>query len=80
MVNYRILTNGINYRVQWLGKTRLLQRPKWRWLYKHFWDSSYIAEFNTVLEAELAVAEDRKQAEAYKQGYVPIIEGNQNEL
>ena len=72
MKEYRIVTNGLNYRVQWLGKTLILRRPKWYWLYQNTCLGSFIPEFPSILEAQDAIAKSKSQDEAKKRGYVPI--------
>jgi len=65
----RILSDGTNYRVQWLGKTLILRRPKWRWLREYTWAGDYIGEFPTKLAAQRAIETFKKQMRAKIQGY-----------
>ncbi len=73
MGRYRVVSNGINYRVQWLGKTFLLRRSKWYWLRTYTYAGDYLAEFDTKTEALNAIDVCKKQDEAKKQGYIPVI-------
>ncbi len=70
---FRIVGNGINYRVQWFGKTWFLRRPKWYWLKEYTWAGDYICDFSTSQEAQNAIDEANKQFAAKEQGYVPIM-------
>ena len=73
MVKYRIVTNGINYRVQWFGKTFFLRRPKWYWLREYTYAGDYICEYLTEQGAKQAIIQAEKQDKAKKMGYVPTI-------
>lgn len=72
MTKYRVVYNGLNYRVQWLGKTWFLRRLKWYWLREYTWVGDYIVEFSSESEARAAIQASTKQNKAKKQGYVPI--------
>ncbi|HDY67361.1 MAG TPA: hypothetical protein ENH85_06205 [Candidatus Scalindua sp.] len=72
MSEYRIVSNRINYKVQWLGKTWLFRRPKWYWLYKKHYSENYIAEFYTLSEANSAIEACIKKDKTEKQGYISI--------
>ena len=69
MLAHRVVSDGIKYRVQWLGKTLFLRRLKWYWLRQYSGD--LISEFDTRPEAERAIVESIKQQKAKKQGFVP---------
>ncbi len=71
-MKYQIVTNGINYRVQWLGKTHILRRLKWYWLYYDSYAGRWIAEFDTETTAREAIAKKQKVDIAQKQGYLPL--------
>ena len=72
-VEYRVVCNGINYRAQFLGRSCLLRRPKWRWLYRSHPDlGCFIAEFACCEDAENAIVQGKKSDEAKKFGYQPI--------
>ena len=72
MIEYRIVSNGIDYRIQWLGKSLILRRPKWKWLRCYCYAGDWIAEFNTREEAEAALKVEIKKDEAREHGYQPI--------
>ena len=72
MKKYRIVTNGLNYRVQWLGKTFFLRRRKWYWVRQCSYDSVWIAEFDNQTAALDAIIEMRKHEKAKMQGYTPV--------
>jgi len=75
MKKYRIVTNGLNYRVQWLGKTFFLRRQKWYWLHCSLWGGSWfdeIAEFDSKPDAMHGITKARKQEKAEVQGYISI--------
>lgn len=74
MRQYRVVTNGINYRVQRLGKTFFLRRPKWYYLREYTYAGDYISVFATKQEAQKAIVVVKKEDAAKKQGYVPIEE------
>ncbi len=69
---FRIVSNGIDYRVQWLGKTFFLKRSKWYWLRDYTWAGDYIGEFSTTAQAQTAINTFKKQLAAKEQGYIPI--------
>ena len=73
MEKYRIVTNGINYRVQWFGKTFFLRRPKWYYLRSYTYAGDYIPEFTTIIEAQQAIKCAKEQAIAKERGYIPIV-------
>lgn len=79
MIEFRIVSNGINYRVQWLGKTLFLGRPKWKWLFYYNYDSFWIAEFSSVEEAQKNIDMHLENDTSKKRGYVPIKKGLKNE-
>lgn len=72
MKEYRVVSNGLNYRVQWLGKTRILRRLKWYWLWDYSHAGSYIAEFSYEREAHFAIRVRVQDDKAKKQGYIPV--------
>lgn len=72
MRQYRILSNGIDYRVQLLGKTFFLKRSKWYWFKEYSYAGGYICEFSTNKEAQIAIDKDKKQFAAKEQGYIPV--------
>jgi len=69
---YRIVTNGLNYRIQWLSKSLILRKPTWKWIYRIHPAGSYIAEFGTKEEAENGLRRTKECAEAKERGYQPI--------
>jgi hypothetical protein len=72
MTEYRIVSNGINYRVQWLGKTWFLRRAKWYWLRQERYTETCIAEFLSKVKAQKAIIACIKREKAKKQGYIPV--------
>ena len=72
MKKHRVVFNGINYRVQWLGKTLILRRPKWYWMYQQGLYDTSIAEFITKDEATSAMHKFELAIDAEKRGYQPI--------
>ncbi len=70
---YRIVTNGLNHRIQWLGRTFILRRPKWCWLRQP--GHEYILEFSSIESARTAVENSKKEDRARKMGYVPVCYG-----
>ena len=68
---YRIVTNGLNYRIQWLSIT-IFRKPKWIWIYRIHPEGSHIAEFDTKEEAENGLRRTKECAEAKERGYQPI--------
>jgi hypothetical protein len=72
MKKYHIVSNGLNYRVQWLGKTLILRRPKWYWLKQCTYAGSYIVDFSSKGEAHSAIIQNKVNDFAEKQGYKPI--------
>lgn len=72
MIKYRIVSNGLNYRVQWLGKTFFLRRLKWYWLKRETYARSYIATFPSSTKAQEAISQCKEVGKADKQGYIPV--------
>jgi len=72
MREYRIVTNGLTYRIQWLGKTFLLRRPKWYYLRKYTYAGDYIEDYTTEMNARANLALAEKHDKAQKQGFLPI--------
>lgn len=72
MDKYRIVYNGLNYRIQWLGKTFIFRRPKWYWFKKYTYAGDYIAQFSSREKAHRAIIQNIIEDCAKKQGYVPI--------
>ena len=72
MTEYRIVTNGIDYRIQWLGKTLFWRRPKWYWVRLETYAGSLIPSYFTKQEAQTALDKTVQQDIATKQGYVPV--------
>ena len=72
MKDFRVVSNGVKYRVQGLGKTFFLRRLKWYWLREYSYAGDWIVEFDTTAEATRAIEEKRKQDRAKKQGWVAI--------
>ncbi len=72
MSKYRVVSNGLNYRIQRLGKTLILRRLKWYWLWSHNYAGGYIAEFTNEKEAQSAMETHIKEIKAKKQGYIPV--------
>lgn len=73
MKKYRIVYNGLNYRIQWLGKTFFLRRLKWYWLrYTDYAGDNWIAEFDSREAAHKAIIDHKIRVYAKKQGYKPI--------
>ncbi len=75
MKKYRIMYNGLNYRVQWLGKTFILRWPKWYWL-RRFSPSAgdFIADFPSQEKARDAIIQSKIKDYARKRGYKSIQE------
>jgi len=71
-MRYRIVSNGLNYRVQWLGRTWVRRRLKWYWLHEDTYAGAYVMEFSSEVEARDAIQECIKVNKAKKQGYIPI--------
>ena len=72
MAQHRIVSNGIEYRVQWLGKTFFFQKPKWYWVIREDPYGEDIAEFSSSEKAQDAIDKIERRDAADKQGYVPI--------
>ncbi|KKK97886.1 hypothetical protein LCGC14_2648300 [marine sediment metagenome] len=72
MNEYRVVSNGLDYRVQWSGKTWVLRRLKWYWLRHWTYTGDYIAGFSNEQEAKAAIQIHIKNTKAEKQGYIPI--------
>ena len=73
MNEYRVVSNGLNYRVQKLGKTRIFRRLKWYWLRRWHYEGGYvIVDFSDKQEARAAIQTCIQNSKAKKQGYIPI--------
>lgn len=72
-MKFRIITNGLNFRVQWLGRTWLLRRLKWYWLLRNHLFDSYIPDFDSEEEAKKALIKAREQFDAKDRGYKIIV-------
>lgn len=74
MAEYRIVTNGIKFRIQKQAKSLILRRLKWVDVQTHTYASSYAAEFDTQTEAEEVLDHLRKEDIAKIRGYIPVGE------
>ncbi len=72
MTEYRVVSNTINFRVQWLSKTLILRRLKWYWVKEYTYAGDFINEFDSVTEAYNAIVRLEKMDIAKKQGYKPV--------
>ncbi len=72
MNKYRIVTDGLTYRIQWLGKTLFLRKPKWYFFQCDSYAGSFIWDYATKQEAETAMVLAEKRDIAGKQGFLPI--------
>lgn len=68
----RIVTNGLNYRIQRLGRTFLLRRPKWYWVRRYHVFDDYIPDFNSEEDAKKAMKTAKAQFNAQERGYQAI--------
>lgn len=75
MNKYRVVSNGLNYRAQWLGKTWILRRSKWYWLLEYGCPAMVIATFSSEAQAQTAIESHIEEIKAKKQGYIPVQEG-----
>lgn len=71
MKKYRIVSNGLNFRIQWLKKTWILRRLKWYWLKVYCGEGVFISEFSSKEKAQDAIKICVKKNKAKKQGYIP---------
>lgn len=71
MRKYRVVTNGIDFRIQWLGKTCLLRRPKWYWLMQCY-NGNFIPSFISEEFARVRIKETVRYDRAASQGYLPV--------
>ena len=72
MKEYRIVTNGIDFHLQWLGKTFLLKHPKWYDLKRETYAGNYTRSFSTRPEAQAELDEIVRWDIAIKRGYIPV--------
>ena len=79
MKKYRIVTNGIDFRVQWLGKTLFLRRPKWYWLYENSYAGCYIPSFISKHKAQTRINDAAEFDLAQKYGYTPTTAEVEND-
>jgi len=72
VTEFRIVTNGLVYRLQYFGKVNWLSRNKWRWVCRLHPEGEYIPDFNSKEEAEKAMERAKKCFEAKERGWQPI--------
>lgn len=77
MSNYRIVTNGATYRVQYLEHHRFLwwTWDTWEFLRRTNCDGDWIAEFYYRTEANEAIEEMEHRKQLAANGWTPIEEG-----
>lgn len=75
MRSYRIVSDGIRWRVQRLYFTRFRKKPKWDWLgVRHPEGDFTIFDYDSLEEAEKALASSQRKDEARAQGYKIVKE------
>ncbi|HDY87836.1 MAG TPA: hypothetical protein ENH82_06930 [bacterium] len=72
MKKYRIVSNGIDFRIQRLGKTFFFRRPKWKWIKVNTYAGDYIPEYLIIAEAQNALNEAERVDLAIKRGYTLV--------
>lgn len=72
MTKYRIVYNGIKYRIQYLGKSFPLRRPKWRWIRCYLYAGDWVAEFDARTEADIALAKIKRDELAKLNGFKTV--------
>ncbi|KKN77641.1 hypothetical protein LCGC14_0357660 [marine sediment metagenome] len=70
-MKYRIVSNGLKFRIQWWGKSYFWQRKKWRFLWRDHPDCRMMAEFSSRDEANKVILTCRLRDEANKRGWEP---------
>ena len=73
MIEYRIVSNGISWRVQRLCYTFFRKRPIWKWCGFPDCDLGFvIMEFDSLEKAQEWLNSKKKEDAAKERGYLPI--------
>ena len=74
-IKYRIISDGIRYKIEWYGKSYWFQKAKWRRLGRYHPDIGWmeITEYS-IEQAEKTLREIKAEDKAREQGYKVIAE------